>query len=69
MIDHEYFRSLPVVVTLTDGSTIDLTNNSLSAGSNGDGKLICQKGTVFDSILPFDEIASVTVGDMVFPVE
>ena len=64
---YRYFESLPVVITYTDGTTQDLTN----AGGGitpGDGESVCQKSRIFDELRPLDEVASVTVGDIVLPV-
>ena len=64
---YRYFESLPVVITYTDGTTQDLTN----AGGGitpGDGETVCQKSRIFDELRPLDEVASVTVGDIVLPV-
>ena len=64
---YRYFESLPVVITYTDGTTQDLTN----AGGGitpGDGETVCQKSRIFDALRPLDEVASVTVGDIVLTV-
>lgn len=63
---YRYFDSLPVVITYTDGSTL-----TLSRGGGirpGDGATVCHKSQIFDTIRPLDEVASVTVGDIVLPV-
>lgn len=61
------FRDLPVTLTYTDGSTLELKNATTSASSSG-GKTKCTMGIIFDSIRPLEEVASVTVGDVVIPV-
>ena len=37
--------------------------------SPGEGKTFCQKGDVFETILPLEDVVSVTVGDIVIPAE
>lgn len=61
------FRDLPVTLSYTDGSTLEIKSANTSVGS-GDGKAKCTMGLIFDSIRPLDEVASVTVGDVVIPV-
>lgn len=61
------FRDLPVTLTYTDGSTLEVKSANTSASSSG-GKTKCTMGLIFDSIRPLEEVASVTVGDMVIPV-
>ena len=63
----KYFEDLRIFVNKKDGTSIDL---SLSGGSvkPEDGKTICQKGEVFEQILPLEDIASITVGDLEIPV-
>ena len=34
-----------------------------------DGKTVCTRQGTFDTILPLDEVASVTIGDTTIPVE
>ena len=66
-LTYRYLESLPVAVTYTDGTTQELTN----AGGGirpGDGETVCQKSRIFSTIRPLDQVASVTVGDIVLPV-
>ncbi|MDO5142577.1 MAG: DUF4179 domain-containing protein [Eubacteriales bacterium] len=63
-----YFEDLPIVVHKKDGSSLDLSN----AGGGvhpADGKTICQKGDIFDEIVPLDEVASVAVGGIEIAVQ
>lgn len=62
-----YFESLSIVLHKTDGTTMDLTNAGGSI-SPKNGKTVCQKGQVFDQIMPVEEIASITVGGIEIPV-
>ena len=62
-----YFDSLPIIITYADGTTLDLTNAGGSL-TPGDGKTVCQKSRIFDTIQALNEMVSVTVGDVVIPV-
>jgi len=62
-----FFGDLTVLVTLTDGTVLDLSDAGGSI-QPAEGKTVCQKGSLFEKIQPLEEIVSVTVGDMVFPV-
>ena len=61
------FRDLPVTISYTDGSTLEVKSATTSVGS-GSGQAKCTIGMIFDSIRPLEEVASVTVGDVVIPV-
>ena len=63
---YRYFESLPVVITYTDGTTQDHQRHG--GITPGDGETVCQKSRIFDELRPLDEVASVTVGDIVLPV-
>lgn len=61
------FRDLPVILSYTDGSTMEVKSANTSASSGG-GQTKCTIGLIFDSIRPLEEVVSVTVGDVVIPV-
>ena len=61
------FRDLPVTITCTDGSILEIESANTSTHSGG-GHSKCTLGVMFDTIRPLDEIASVTVGDVTIPV-
>ena len=61
------FRDLPIVITYTDGTTLEIDSGNTHIGS-GSGRAKCSIGLVFDTIRPLEEVASVTVGDVVIPV-
>lgn len=61
------FRDLPVILTYTDGSTLEVKSANTSA-SSGSGRTKCTMGLIFDTIRPLEEVASVTVGDVVISV-
>lgn len=62
-----YLESLPVVLTKRDGTTIDLTSSGGSISPQG-SKTVCQKSDIFSSVLSLEEIESITVADLTFPL-
>lgn len=64
---YRYFESLPITITRTDGTVLDLSNSG-GGISPGAGETVCQKGGIFDEILDLSTVESVTVGDIVLPV-
>ena len=52
-------------VTLTDGTVIDLSNAGGSIGPE-DGVTVCSKGEVFSEVLPMEDMASISVGGVVY---
>ena len=63
----QYLENVEILLTKTDGTVIDLSNAGGSIGPE-DGKTVCSKGEVFDEILPLEELASVSVGGVEFPI-
>ena len=63
----DWIEPLSMSITYTDGTTLDLSH---AGGSSdyGTGTVSCQKGMIFDQLRPLEEVASVTVGDVVIPV-
>ena len=63
----DWIEPLSLSLTYTDGTTLDLSHagGSSAYGENG---VNCQKSMIFDQILSLDEVASITVGDVVIPV-
>ena len=62
------FRDLPIVITYTDGSALEIESGNTSVSSGGGSSTKCTKGLVFETLRPLDEVASVTVGGIVLPV-
>lgn len=62
-----WIEPLPMSITYTDGTTLDLSHAG-GASAYGTGTVSCQKGMIFDQLHPLEEVASVTVGDVVIPV-
>ena len=63
----DWIEPLPMSITSTDGTTLDLSHAG-GASAYGTGTVSCQKGMIFDQLHPLEEVASVTVGDVVIPV-
>ena len=63
----DWIEPLSLSLTYTDGTTLELSH---AGGSSdyGENAVNCQKSMIFDQILALDEVASVTVGDVVIPV-
>lgn len=62
-----YFENVEILLTKTDGTVLDLSNCGGSIGPK-DGVTVCSKSTVFQEILPLEEVASLTVGGVEIPV-
>lgn len=62
-----YQENIAVFLTKKDGTVLDLTafGGSLAAE---EGKTIGVKGMVFDQIVPLEDMESLTVGDITFPI-
>ncbi len=60
--------SAKLLVTKKDGTVIDLPDNGGSMDPH-DGNTVCTRQGTFDTILPLDEVASVTIGDITIPVK
>lgn len=62
-----YLENVEILLTKADGTVIDL---STSGGSlrPGNGVTVCSKGQVLEEIIPLEELASISVGGIVFPI-
>ena len=62
-----YFENVEILLTKTDGTVIDL---SASGGSlkPENGVTVCGKGQVFEELLPLEELESIRVGAIVYPI-
>lgn len=57
---------MEILLTLTDGTVIDLSNAGGSIGPE-DGVTVCSKGEVFSgAFLPMEDMASISVGGVVY---
>lgn len=63
----DWIEPLSLSLTYTDGTTLDLSHAG-GTSAYGEDAVNCQKSIIFDQILALDEVAFVTVGDMVIPV-
>ena len=61
--------SLPVFLTLKDGTTLDLSGNSASSIGDRDGKTRCTRSCRLPEIIPLDAMESLTIGELTIPVE
>ena len=62
-----YFENVEILLTKTDGTVIDMTNSGGSIRPEH-GITVCDKGEVFDEIIPLEELASISVGGVVYPI-
>ena len=60
--------SAKLLINKKDGTVIDMPGNGGSMDVH-DGKTVCTRQGTFDTILPLDEVASVTIGDTTIPVK
>lgn len=65
----DWLEPLTMSITYTDGTTLDLSHAGGTCTRDEDGGTVrCQKGMIFDTIRPLDQVESVTVGGVVIPV-
>ena len=57
-----------LLVTKKDGTVLDFSDCGSSMDPH-DGNTVCTRQGTFDTILPLDEVASVTIGDTTIPVK
>ncbi len=64
----KFLENVQIIINKTDGTTVDMSN---SGGSicKGDGKTVCQKGNLFDEVIPIEDIKSVSVGSTEMQIE
>ena len=62
-----YFENVEILLTKTDGTVIDMSNSGGSVKPEH-GVTVCDKGEVFEEIIPLEELASVSVGGIVYPI-
>ena len=62
-----YFENVEILLTKTDGTVIDMSNSGGSIKPEN-GVTVCTKGEVFDEILPLEELESISVGGIVYPL-
>lgn len=62
-----YLENVEILLTKTDGTVIDLSNAGGSI-SPKDGVTVCSKSTVLSEIIPMEELESISVGGVVYPI-
>ena len=62
-----YLENVEILLTRTDGTVVDLSGSGGSIAPK-DGATVCAKGRVFDEIIPLEDMASVTVGGVVYEI-
>lgn len=60
--------SVPLSITLTDGTVMDLNGNVSSSIGDEAGKTTCIRVSRFERLVPLDTIESVTIGDVTLPL-
>lgn len=64
---HRYLDNVEILLTKTDGTVIDLSDSGGSLGPK-DGVTVCAKGQILDEIIPLEDIASLSVGGVVYEI-
>ena len=62
-----YFENVEILLTKTDGTVIDMSNSGGSIEPDH-GVTVCSKGEVFEEIIPLEELESISVGGIVYPL-
>ena len=62
-----YFENVEILLTRTDGTVLDLSNAGGSVKPEN-GATGCSKGGVLDEITPLEELESISVGGIVYPI-
>ena len=62
-----YFENVEILLTKTDGTVIDMSNSGGSIEPDH-GVTVCSKGEVFEEIIPLEELESISVGGIVYPI-
>ena len=61
------FENVEILLTRTDGTVLDLSNAGGSVKPEN-GATVCSKGGVLDEITPLEELESISVGGIVYPI-
>lgn len=62
-----YFENVEILLTRTDGTVIDLSGIGGSIKPDH-GATVCVKGGVLEEIIPLEELTSISVGGIVYPI-
>ena len=60
-----YFENVEILLTLTDGTVLDLSDAGGSVGPE-DGVTVCAKGRMFNQVIPMEDMESISVGGVVY---
>ena len=64
-----FLENIEILLTKTDGTVIDLTGSGGSTSPDYEANISrCNKGQVFDEIIPLEDMASLTVGGVVYEI-
>lgn len=61
-----YFENVEILLTKTDGTVLEAPNGGSISPENG--TTVCVKGGVLDEIIPLEELSSISVGGIVYPI-
>lgn len=64
----EQLQQIPVILTKTDGTTIDLTNGNGFSVSSDDTTAYLSKGGVLSEITPIEDMQSISIGDITYDI-
>ena len=62
-----YFENVEILLTKKDGTVLDLSNSGGSIRPEK-GVTVCDKGKIFDEIIPLEELENISVGGIVYPI-
>lgn len=62
-----YLENVEILLTKTDGTVIDLSSSGGSIKPEN-GVTVCTKGSVMEEIIPLEELASISVGGVVYDI-
>lgn len=62
-----YLENVEILLIQKDGSIIDVSNSGGTI-SPKDGKTYCTKSRIFDEVISLEELESVSVGGIRFPI-
>ena len=62
-----YFENVEILLAKKDGTVIDMSHSG--GGIRPDlGVTVCDKGEIFEEIIPLEELESISVGGIVYPI-
>lgn len=62
-----YLENVEILLNKKDGTVVDMSNSGGSLAPEN-GKTVCVKGNAFEEIIPLEELESVSVGGITFPI-